>query len=468
MSSSNLKVVDNVSSQKKSKELEQLLTAFEIMGNRFQAINAQVAFDIKSSEMTEDTKIPSHAPANDKMGFETMGEFISAIGIEWSEWVEEVRAYEIRNRFNVSNSSDKAVIVQFNDVCKFLGREPYNAEDYHNSKDEMTKGVIDRLENLHYHQKEEHNKVVVGYETKISSMQKEVEAIQSSVKILESEKNALISEKNEVIAKHQTELNAVKTNFEQELEKQKQISIGDKEEALSIQKDQLSKKFEVELEIQIRDLNKEIEAKQAEISLLKSEMKQLKEQSELSLSAAISKHQEEIALLTESHKQELSDNYVPRFDYQAALIKLDQESKSVMSLLSKESAFEYEKEKMQSEIDELSIQFETYKNSYDNLNNKVLSGEVGTGDLDVQRITEILKSHDNVVYNLERYKKSAQKRKESIETKNNQLRKKDKKISLLKEKAEQMKAKGKKSTMYAWLFGMSALSASVYAGYLVM
>ena len=191
MSSKNLKVVGDINPNQ-AREIEQLRTAFEIMGNRFVAIKAQVGFDIKGSELNEDTPIPSYAPANDRMGFETMGDFISALGIDWTDWTEEVKAHEIRERFNVTGASDKAVIVQYNDICKYLGREPYNAEDYHHNKDEMTRGVINRLEALNDRQKEEHEVVVNEYENKISNMNKEIGNYQASVNTLTQEKEELI------------------------------------------------------------------------------------------------------------------------------------------------------------------------------------------------------------------------------------------------------------------------------------
>jgi len=119
---------------------EQLLKTVDLMSFGDAVRAALRAARLPFSRHQEGEPLPRDSwPA--QMGHETLSGFITSsqeeggLGWEWSQWDLELRAEVIRERFAVPQDEARAAIEEYEGIVDALGREPVDANEYHESRD---------------------------------------------------------------------------------------------------------------------------------------------------------------------------------------------------------------------------------------------------------------------------------------------------------------------------------------------
>ncbi len=324
----------------------------------------------KACSLPEDQLLNPEAsiPASSKAGrlqHQTMHQFItrtsSALGLamDWNEWAETIQATMLKKRYSIHLTDKSQIVKQFNDIKNFIGREPISEEEYHVERDNFFTNVKNELQAKH--------------RRNISELENKVQSLEFQSQTAESE----ISKLNELLdatkLAHKQEL--------QELEKQKDTAIKANEmlaaEKLSEQKAAL----EAQHSIVIDEINNKLllanHKHQEEVDRLQGQILSLQEEHKaeieriLSEYVSISKHREvELSLSKEREKSQAMLLEVQNLNDNNSKLEINNQSLS-------ESLAQYEQKSI------------SFKAQLEELQAKIVSGEISATDISAQKIQEI-------------------------------------------------------------------------------
>ncbi|MEZ9709295.1 hypothetical protein AB4254_11505 [Vibrio breoganii] len=121
-----------------------LLSQLAILGNRHKVdvILKAALLPINNSKVLAEQPLPEGSLAAN-LGHTSLRAFVespqgnSGLGMLWSDFSNMVDAATIRERYKIALSSDSQVIAEFNDVVSYLKREPFDAQEYADTRNSL-------------------------------------------------------------------------------------------------------------------------------------------------------------------------------------------------------------------------------------------------------------------------------------------------------------------------------------------
>lgn len=124
-----------------------------------------LGYSIDSKLFDKDQVLPRGSIGR-KMGFTSLGEVISTsesdggLGITWSDWTNDIRAYSYKKAFGIYLESRDDVLTEFKSVTDALGHSPVTLDEYSKARDELFRRQYARRESeLLDSQKDLENKI---------------------------------------------------------------------------------------------------------------------------------------------------------------------------------------------------------------------------------------------------------------------------------------------------------------------
>jgi hypothetical protein len=112
---------------------------------KVQNIIQSTGLPLASDFTIEETILPSGSMAS-SFGHKTLGDYIKSSednmghNYSWTEWKNELKAFEYKSNFAISENDKMEILSQVKDVETLLGRLPNNGMEFHQVKDKILLG----------------------------------------------------------------------------------------------------------------------------------------------------------------------------------------------------------------------------------------------------------------------------------------------------------------------------------------
>lgn len=183
-----------------------------------------LGYSIDSRLLSKEQVLPRGSIGR-KMGFSTLGEVISTevqsggLGISWSEWENDVKAYHYKKTFGIYFESRSDVLTEYQSVTDALGHYPVTLDEYAKTRDELfrrqysrreselldtKKELEDKVQNAEFekhHVEQKYQETLDRVDSLKSALEETKNDYESKLRFLEADQQRVVSEAEEATRK---------------------------------------------------------------------------------------------------------------------------------------------------------------------------------------------------------------------------------------------------------------------------